>query len=105
VKHDVNVNRMSCSDVRGQALKYKIKASEEFHGKYIAILGATFTNNFDEFGSERATLEFIDNDEIIAQYLKEFSLSEKSCDESEVNSGTLEGNIVIYRFLLIVKFY
>ncbi|CAB4405424.1 unnamed protein product [Rhizophagus irregularis] len=54
---------------RFQALKYKNKASENFEGKYVAILVATY--NHDEDDSEKATLEFIDdNDEIIMQNLK-----------------------------------
>jgi hypothetical protein len=58
-----NVSR---NDVRTQVSKYKNIALENFSGKYIAVLGATFTNNLDEI-----TLEFIDNDEIIVQYLNE----------------------------------
>jgi hypothetical protein len=49
----------------GRALKYKNKASENFEGKYIALLGATYNHVEDTF-------EFIDDDdEIIMQKFKE----------------------------------
>ncbi|GBB96814.1 hypothetical protein RclHR1_02840011 [Rhizophagus clarus] len=48
----------------------RFQASENFEGKYVTLLRATY--NYDEDDSEKATLEFIhDNDEIIMQFLKE----------------------------------
>ncbi|CAG8453826.1 14817_t:CDS:2 [Rhizophagus irregularis] len=54
---------------RFQSLKNKNKSLENFEGKYVTLLRATY--NHDEDDSENATLEFIDDsDEIIVQNLK-----------------------------------
>ncbi|GBB96813.1 hypothetical protein RclHR1_02840010 [Rhizophagus clarus] len=54
------------NDVKDQSLKYKEKVSIEFNGKYVALIGATFTMDDD-----KATFDFIDHDEIIAKHIKE----------------------------------
>jgi hypothetical protein len=47
---------------------YKDKASIEFNGNFVTLLGATF---MEDLSSNEAKFEFIDNDEIIAQHIEE----------------------------------
>ncbi|RIA88623.1 hypothetical protein C1645_826085 [Glomus cerebriforme] len=78
-RRSINLSR---NDVKDQALNHKDKASEEFNGKYVALLGATFTNDLDMDSSENPTFEFINNDGVIAQHLKEI------CDFSRRYDGS-----------------
>ncbi|GBB88199.1 hypothetical protein RclHR1_14730004 [Rhizophagus clarus] len=53
---------------RNQVLEYKSKVSEEFSGKFITVLGVTFTDNLDE---NDVIIKFVDNDGTIAKHFEE----------------------------------
>ncbi|CAG8453820.1 14816_t:CDS:2 [Rhizophagus irregularis] len=70
--------------VKTKALKCKSKASEKYVGKYITLIGATFTNS---------TIELIDiNDEIIIQNLKKFHKFSQSFNNNQITYPEINHN-------------
>jgi hypothetical protein len=93
-RNERDLNNTHEDAVKIKALKCKSKASEKFIGKYITIIGATFTNNLDENNN---SIELIDNDEIIMQNLNEIynysrSYNEFQASNNQITSPTRQGN-------------
>ncbi|CAB4405426.1 unnamed protein product [Rhizophagus irregularis] len=70
--------------VKTKTLKWKSKASEKYVGKYITLIGATFTNS---------TIELIDiNDEIIIQNLKKFHNFSQAFNNNQITYPEINHN-------------
>ncbi|CAG8739512.1 11799_t:CDS:2, partial [Funneliformis caledonium] len=95
---DVNSGPAAKKSIEKEVRMFKDLAEKKFKGKYIAIVGATFTNNPDEDSLENSTLEFIENDKIIAQILPEIHQTRSKSKttlitQEQESSGWLYGSL------------